>query len=151
MTVTMSARRTPPRKSVVQDALAAGLARAAITAGGKGHLVDNMDTSPATLTRALSGTHLPELHTAFSALLTDVTALDEVAALYGVKIAHRTSTAANDMELAGELSGALTEFLTRLADGRRCHVDTAVLAELFRRLIPQMQAIVGEHDARRAA
>lgn len=58
---------------------------------------------------------------------------------------------ANDMQLAAGLGHSLAEFIDRLRDGKRCHVDTAVLASLFRQLIPQMQAIVDEDDARKAA
>lgn len=138
----------PPSKSDVSDALAAGLARAIRTAGGKGTLADCMGTSTKTLDRALTGETLPELHTALAALLSDITALDEVFKLYGVHVALNQIAAANDMELAASMSNTVTEFLKRLADGKRCHVDTGVLAELFRRLIPQMQSIVDEHDER---
>lgn len=55
---------------------------------------------------------------------------------------------ANDFDLVSNLSSTLTEFLQRIADGHRCHVDTAVLAGLFRMLMPQMQAIVDEDDRR---
>lgn len=58
---------------------------------------------------------------------------------------------ANDMQLAANLGHSLTELIERLRDGKRCHVDTAVLAALFRQLMPMMQAIVEEDDARRSA
>jgi hypothetical protein len=56
---------------------------------------------------------------------------------------------ANDMELASDLGRALAELIDRLRDGKRCHVDTAVLGALFRQIIPEMQAIVDEADGRR--
>lgn len=147
----MSVRNGPPSKSDVSTALAVGLSRTIRTAGGKGTLADSMDTSTKTLDRALTGETIPELHTALAALLTDPTALDEVLKLYGGRFALLRADAANDMTLAADLSHTVTEFLKRLADGKRCHIDTAVLAELFRRLIPQMQAVVDEHDERVAA
>jgi hypothetical protein len=110
-----------------------------------------MDTSTKTLDRALTGETLPELHTALAATQTDLTALDEVFKLYGFHASLNRVEAANDMELAASMSSTVTEFLKRLSDGKRCHIDTGVLAELFRRLIPQMQALVDEHDARVAA
>lgn len=132
-------------KQRVGGALSAAWAR--ITANRKGEFADRLEISTGTVDNALTGKTVPEFHTGWNALLFDPTALDEVAKLYGVKITPLQRCAANDMQLAGELSGALTEFLTRLADGKRCHVDTAVIAELFRQLIPQMQVIVDEHDA----
>jgi hypothetical protein len=43
---------------------------------------------------------------------------------------------------------AATEYLDRMKDGRRCHVDTAALAKLFIPLIPQMLAIVEEANGK---
>jgi DNA-binding phage protein len=147
----MSVRNNLPNKAEVSQALAIGLSRAIRTAGGKGSLADGMDTSTKTLDRALTGETLPELHTALAATQTDLTALDEVFKLYGFHASLNRVEAANDMELAASMSSTVTEFLKRLSDGKRCHIDTGVLAELFRRLIPQMQALVDEHDARVAA
>lgn len=147
----MSVRKGPVPKSEVSAALAVGLSRAIRNAGGKGTLADSMDASVKTLDRALTGDSVPELHTALNALNADATALDEVLRLYGFRAAPLRADAANDMTLAAELSNTVTEFLKRLSDGKRCHLDTAVLAELFRRLIPQMQAVVDEHDTRVAA
>lgn len=56
---------------------------------------------------------------------------------------------ANDMALASGLGHSVAELIDRLSDGKRCHIDTAVMAELFRPLIPQMQAIVDEADRAR--
>lgn len=58
---------------------------------------------------------------------------------------------ANDMQLAADLGHSLTELIVRLQDGKRCHIDTAVLAALFRQLVPHMQAVIDEDDQRRAA
>ncbi|WP_439538704.1 hypothetical protein [Sphingomonas sp.] len=110
-----------------------------------------MGTSTKTLDRALTGDTVPELHNGLAVLCADTTALDEVLKLYGGRFALIRADAANDMALAADLSNGVTEFLKRLADGKRCHIDTGVIAELFRHLIPQMQAIVDEHDARVAA
>lgn len=57
--------------------------------------------------------------------------------------------AANDFDLIQGLLAAGTEFVARIADGRRCHVDTAVLADLFRPIMPMMQAVVDEDNRRK--
>ena len=59
--------------------------------------------------------------------------------------------AANDMELAAGLGHSLSELIDRLRDGKRCHLDTLALAELFRPIIPQLQAVVDEADVLRGA
>ncbi len=142
-----SVRNGGVSKSDVSAALAVGWSRA-VRATGKGTFADKIDSSTKTIDRALIGETLPELHTALASLSADPTALDEVAALYGVRFCPLTVQAANDLELVGNLSQTVTEFLHRLSDGTRCHRDTAILADLFRRVIPQMQAIVDEHDRR---
>lgn len=146
-----SARLSPPSKAQVLSAVSVGMSRAVSTAGGKGALADRVETSSDTIGRAMSADNVPSFHVLLGTLLIDPTALNEALALVGMQAAPLNASAANDMELVGSLSSTVTEFLHRLADGKRCHVDTAILAELFRRVIPQMQAIVSEHDARVAA
>lgn len=53
---------------------------------------------------------------------------------------------ANDMDLAAGLGHSLSELIDRLRDGEICHLDTLALAELFRRDIPRMQAIIDKAD-----
>ncbi len=119
--------------------------------GGQGTFADRVGTDSATVGRVLGCKNLPEAHTIFNSLRADPTALDEIMAHYGLRVSPLHTEAANDMQLAASLSDALGEFIRRLSDGHRCHVDTAVLAALFREIIPQMQAIVTEDDDRRAA
>ncbi len=102
-----------------------------------------------TVRRGISGPSLPSAENLLNSLAADPTALNEVLALYGLSATPKVATPANDMQLAAGLGHSLAEFIDRLRDGKRCHVDTAVLAALFRELIPQMQAIVDEDDARR--
>lgn len=131
-------------KAEVSGALAAGWAR--VSAGRKGAFADNIDIDTKTVNRALTGETVPELHTAWNSLADDPTALDELASLYGVSIIARRTASANDMELAAGLGHSLSELIDRLRDGKRCHIDTLALAELFRPLIPQMQAVIAEAD-----
>lgn len=132
-------------KAEVSGKLAAGWAR--VSAGRKGAFADNIDIDTKTVNRALTGESVPELHTAFNSLADDPTALDELAALYGVRFVPCISSATSDMELAGGLGRSLAELIDRLSDGNRCHLDTLALGALFRPLIPQMQAVVDEADA----
>lgn len=131
-------------KAEVSGALAAGWAR--VSAGRKGTFADNIDVDGKTVNRALTGETVPELHTAFNSLADDPTALDELASLYNVSINPRACRSTGDMELAAGLGHSLSQLIDRLRDGKRCHIDTLALAELFRPLIPQMHAVVAEAD-----
>lgn len=132
-------------KTDVSDALAAGWAR--VSAGRRGAFADNVDITTKTLNRALTGESLPELHTALNSLADDPTALDEVLALYGRRLAHNNPQRASDMALVHDLAVLLGEFTGALADQKRCHLETIALATLIRPLLPQLSAIVAEADA----
>lgn len=134
-------------KTDVSGALAAGWAR--VSAGRKGAFADNLDIDAKTVNRTLTGETVPELHTAFNSLADNPTALDELCALYGVSIVARTACGTTGMDLAASLGRSLSELIERLRDGRIDHIDTLALAELFRPLIPQMQAVVAEADGLR--
>lgn len=144
-------RAVPLSKESLKSKLATAWGRVWPKLGGQGTFADRAGTDSATVGRVLGCKNLPEAHTIFNSLCADPTALDEVFAHYGLRVVPLVAEAANDMQLAASLSDALGEFIRRLADGQRCHVDTSVLAALFRTLIPQMQAIVLEDDARKAA
>lgn len=139
-------RRT---KSEVQGQLAAGWAR--VMAGKKGAFVDAIDSSPATVNRALTGDSLPELHTALNSLAFDATALDEVFALYGVKVGPLQVEAANDLATISSLSNLAGQFAKALEDGHRDHRETCQLADAIRPLMKALSAICAEADTVRAA
>lgn len=124
MTGKQVCRREPQSKARLQQALAAGWSRCT-NHMGLGKFADDADMDSSTVRRAIGGPSLPYTDNLLNSLAADPSALDEVLALYGLEL--------------------------RLRDGKRCHVDTAVLAKLFRPLIPQMQAIVDEDDRRRVA
>ena len=134
-------------KAEVSGALATGWAR--VSAGRKGAFADNVDIDTKTVNRALTGETVPELHTALNSLADDPTALDELFALYGGRFTPSVAKPGSDMELAAGLGRSLAELIERLRDGTRDHLDTLALAALFRPLIPQMQAVVGEADVLR--
>lgn len=118
---------------------------------GKAVMAERMEVDPKLITRGCAGENLPEAHNLFNALIADPSALDEVLHEYGYAVVPLRTAAANDMALVTGMSSAVTEFLVRISDGRRCHIDTAILAKLFRPLIPAMQSIVAEDDERKAA
>ncbi|PZT91970.1 MAG: hypothetical protein DI625_14650 [Sphingomonas sp.] len=147
----MSAAPRPVAKAQVSDAIASGLHRAIKAAGGKGACADRMEVDPKTLNRQLSGESTLDATNMLAMLSVDRTSMNDALALYGLIATPKTAQAANDMELLASLTGAGAEMVRRLLDGLLCHKDKAALAELFRPLIPAMQAIVDEHDKRVAA
>ena len=136
-------------KSDVQGKLAAAWAR--VSAGRKGAFADAADTSIATVDRALTGKSVPELHTALNSLAFDPTALDEVFALYGIKVVPLMTEAANDLNTISSLSNLAGQFAAALSDGHRDHRETCQLADAIRPLMKALGAICAEADAVRAA
>jgi hypothetical protein len=143
-------RRKPQSKTKLSAAIAAAWGRVS-NSMGRGSFSDASDFNSVTLERALKGPSLPAAENLLNSLAADPTALEEVLDLYGLTATPKRAEAANDLALVTDMSGAVAEFLKRIADGKRCHIDEAILAELFRPIIPQMQAIVDSHDRRRGA
>lgn len=143
-------RKNPQTKTKLSAALGAAWARVS-NRMGKGAFSDAAGFDAVTLNRALTGPSLPSAEHLLNSLCADPTALAEVMALYGLKVSPAIAEPANDFELAAQLGHTLAEMIERMRDGKRCHVDTAVLAALFRQIIPQMQAIIDEDDKRKVA
>lgn len=113
---------------------------------GRGKFADSLQVDTKTIQRAMGGTSIPELHTAFNSLLIDPTALDEVADLYGFEIRKKQANTANDMETIAELSALVSEWIGALADGRRDHTETVKLAKRIRTLIHRLNSLCAEAD-----
>lgn len=143
-------RIKPQSKSKLSAAVGASWGRVSNTMG-KGGFADKADFDEVTISRAMRGPSLPSAEHLLNSLAADSSALDEVFSLYGLSIHTKVSKAANDMELAAGLGRGLSELINRLKDGKRCHLDTLALAELFRSIIPQMQCLVDEADEIRGA
>lgn len=143
-------RVKPQSKAKLSAALGAAWGRVANKLG-KGVFADDADFDEITIGRAMKGPSLPCAEHLLNSLAADPSALDEVASLYGLAIRPKQSKAANDMELAAGLGHSLSELINRLRDGNRCHLDTLALSELFRPIIPQLQAVVDEADQIRGA
>jgi hypothetical protein len=131
--------------------LAAEGVRMGVKSGGKEGMAKAADVTTRTIEKWMAEGSLPGVDHLLNMADADPTVLCSLLAEKGWTLTPAHAEPANDMQLAAGIGHTLAEFLDRIRDGRRCHVDTAVLAALFRQLIPQMQAIVDEDDARRAA
>lgn len=138
-------RLTVHSKMDVSARLVAGWGRV-IAAHGKGVFADKLGVDAKTVSRAMAGDTVPELHTAFNALAVDPTALDEVAALYGVEIRPKQTVAANDMETVADLSHLVGKWVEALSDGIRDHRETLELAKVMRPLLHRLNAVCAEAD-----
>lgn len=131
-------------KARLSAALASGWAR--VVGTRKGAMADAMEVDTKTINRALTHETTPELHTAFNSLVFDATALDEVAALYGMRLVPRHSAAANDLTTIADLSALIGQFAVALSDGKRAPRETCQLADLIRPILAELGAIVEEAD-----
>lgn len=138
--------KRPLSKNDVQPRLAEAWSRV-ISKQGKGAFADRCGCCTATVDNALTGPGLPEVQTLLNSLLADPSALDEVFALYNMRLVPCVADAANDLQVISGLNDASSEWLQRILDGKRCHRDTAALAKLFRPLIAKMQSVVEESEA----
>lgn len=96
------------------------------------------------ISRAIAGEHLPEAHTVLNTLVADPAGLFNTFALYGGVFVPCRAKNGDDYETISKLMHTATEYLDRMKDGRRCHVDTAALAKLLIPLVPAMLAIIQE-------
>ena len=151
MPVIAGVRKTPHLTNARAKELAADGIRDAARNVGKDRLAKAGDIEVRTVEKWIAEGSLPAIDHLLNMADEDVTVIRALLAEKGWVLTPARADPANDMQLAAGLGHSLAEFLERLRDGKRCHVDTAVLAALFRQLIPQMQAIVDEDDARRAA
>ena len=134
-------------KQDVSAALNIGWARM-VAKHGRGGFADAMNVDPKTISRALAGDSVPELHTALNSLMLDPTALNELFALYGLTPPRkREAEAANDLHTMTGLSDVLRAFCAALEDGNRDHRETLALADLIRPLMPLLANIVSEANA----
>jgi hypothetical protein len=131
-------------KAKVSAALGAGWAR--VMGTRKGAMADAMEINTKTIDRALTHETTPELHTAFNALVFDATALDEVAALYGMRLVPNRCSAANDLTTIADLSALVAQFAKVLCDGKRYPRETCQLADAIRPILGELGAIVAEAD-----
>lgn len=125
-----------------------GIRRAA--AGPRKHeLARAADVRVRTVEKWLAEVSLPDVDCLLNMADVDPEVLRLLFAEKGWTLSRSVAAETTDFELAAHMGSTLSEFLERLRDGKICHVDQSVLATLFRRLIPEMQAIVDQDDARK--
>lgn len=135
----------PLTKDRAKGLIATGLQRA-VARHGMDEVALAAGSSRRCIEKALAHETLPSIETVANVLLIDGHVLDELLASYGYRIAPILADAANDFAIAASLSRTSGAVIDALADGQRCHQDTLRLAEKFRRLMPQMAAIISEAD-----
>jgi hypothetical protein len=140
----------PLPKSRVSALLSAGWARVASKVG-KGKLADGVDATEKTVENAMAQRTVPDLHTALNSLTVDASALDELFAGYGLKIAPLHAEAANDLVTAAGVIDAMGELVKAMGDGHRDHNETLAIATLLRPYMPALQAIIAQADVLRGA
>lgn len=112
---------------------------------GKGALCDAIGCDrPDTVDSAITGKHVPRLHTALNSLLADDAALFKTFRLFGGCFVRAEAASETDMATISAMLHAATEYLDRMKDGKRCPSDTAALAKLFAPLVPAMLAVIEE-------
>jgi hypothetical protein len=143
-----SSASEPLSKELVQAKLAQSWARTIANQfkGNKTKFAAAIGCCPDTVSNALAGNTVPELHTAFNSLLACPNALDELAALFGFALVPRDAQMTPDMVTLAQMSKAMAEFIDALRDGKRTHTETLELAEELRPLIPRLTAIVREAE-----
>lgn len=134
-------------KDEVQSHLVAAWSRTIAQSGGrKATFAEAIGVHPDTVSNALSGATVPELHTVLNSLIACPNALDEVMRLYGFILVPEDAALSPDMLTLVEMSQALTRFCEAMEDGRRDHRETIELANKLRPLLPKLHAIVDEAD-----
>lgn len=140
-------RKTPLLTHVRAKELTADGVRDAVKTHGKDLLARAGDCSIRVIEKWMAEGSLPDLDVMLNLARQAPEVLTPILAEMGWNALTPTrAEPANDMALVAGMSATVAEFLRLLTDGKRCHVDTAILADLFRTLIPQMQAIVDEDD-----
>ncbi len=145
----MIARSVLPQIAAPDEArfhmlLVQGLARIAAT-HSRGQLADAMGRCGRQLDNVFGGAD-PKAKALFDALLLDPTALDEVFAAYGLRIAPAVVAQESDMRLASGLASGLAELIAANADGVRDHNETLAVAALIRPHLGALTNIINQAD-----
>ena len=138
--------REPLSKDKFQQRLAKAWGRVCRQIG-KGEMARGMglgDTK--TIDRALGASNLPEAHTIFNSLMADETALDEVLAEYGFRLARIEAAAGLDLITLSGLCETAAELSEALKDGNRVHPETLKVADTLRPHMPALIAFLREAD-----
>lgn len=138
--------RAGPSELRYHEALVAGLARVA-GSKGRGNLADKSNRTTRALDKLFSGCCSDTSGKGLlDFLLADLSALDEVLALYGVRLAPLEADASGDFATIADSAALVATFTDALRDGRRDHRETCAIAEQARKVVPTLTAIIGEAD-----
>ena len=138
--------REPLSKDKFQQRLAHAWGRVCRSVG-KGEMARCMGLSDTkTIDRALGASNLPEAHTIFNALVADETALDEVLADYGFRLARIDAAPGLDLITLSGLCETAAELSEALKDGNRLHPETLKVADTLRPHMPALIAFLREAD-----
>jgi hypothetical protein len=137
-------------KDEVSDALAADWLKIAPIGQRASFAAQIGVCDPKTVSKAISGEHLPEAHTILNSLVLDPAALFNTFRLFQIVAVRVQAGAADDHDVIAGLLRAATEYFERMKDNARCHQDTLALADLFVPLIPAMLSIIEEARAVRS-
>jgi hypothetical protein len=136
----------PPTEQQYRDALILGLSRVA-AAIGRGNLADKSNRTTRALDKLFSGSSADTSGKGLlDFLLADMTALDEVLALYGVQLAPLQADPVLDFEIIADAAALTAEHTDAMRDGRRCHNETIRIADKARPVVARYTAIIAEAD-----
>lgn len=143
--------RSGPSELQYHQALVSGLARVAAKTG-RGNLADRSHRTTRALDKLFSGACADTSGKGLlDFLCADPTALDEVLALYGLKLSPVEAEAGQDFTTIADSAALLATFTDAMRDGRRDHRETIAIAEKARGVVPHLTAIIAEADAFRGA
>lgn len=136
----------PPSELAYHEALVTGLARTAAKIG-RGNLADKSNRTPRALDKLFSGSNMDTSgYGLLNFLLADPSALDEVFALYGFKLAPLHAEHGRDFATIADSAQLIATFTDALRDGRRDHRETLAIADKARAVVPHLSAIIAEAD-----
>lgn len=150
----MAGKVSPVRalaKEEFQNALSADWLRIAPLGQRSSFAEKVLASEGSTISDTIGGVHLPGAHTILNSLVVDPTALSTVLLRYGGVFVPVAAGPCNDNAAISQLLRAATEYVERMQDGRRDHVDTLALADLFRPLIPAMLCVIEEANKLKGA
>lgn len=143
--------RNAPTEVQYHQALVSGLARVAGKTG-RGNLADKSNRTTRALDKLFSGACADTSGKGLlDFLMADHTALDEVLALYGAKLAPLDADPGADFATIADSAALIATFTDALRDGRRDHRETIAIADKARSVVPHLTAIIAEADHFRGA
>src|SRR3546814_736132 len=136
-------------ESEARRMLALGLQRVVKAHGPSGVALDAW-CDEKTIRNARDETTSLKLHTTLNLLALDVTALDELLAAYGFRLAPLYADEAHDLRMISGLASVAGALADANADGVRDHRETLVVADALRPLLPQLAMIIEQADRLRS-